>query len=63
MNERKLDIRLRYIIKVICSAILVTSVLQCAGAGFWGLRSNKSFKDTLLELILEAGDADTNGAA
>jgi len=36
--------------------------LKCVGSGFWGLRSKKNFKDTLLELIREGGDADTNGA-
>jgi len=36
--------------------------LKCVGSGFWGLRSKKDFKETLHELIREAGDADTNGA-
>lgn len=32
------------------------------GSGFWGLVSQKSFKETLTLLAKEAGDADTNGA-
>jgi len=36
--------------------------LKCVGSGLWGFRSTKSFKDTLIELSYEGGDADTNGA-
>jgi ADP-ribosylglycohydrolase len=36
--------------------------LKCLGSGFYGLRSEKSFKATLNDLIREGGDADTNGA-
>jgi len=36
--------------------------LKCVGSAFYSLKLGKSFKETLMELILEAGDADTNGA-
>jgi ADP-ribosylglycohydrolase len=36
--------------------------LKCMACGLYGLRSQKSFKRTLLDVIIEAGDADTNGA-
>ncbi len=35
---------------------------QCLGSGFWALRSTKSFKETMHDLIRQGGDADTNGA-
>jgi len=35
---------------------------KCFGCGLYGLRSSLSFKDTLMNVIKEAGDADTNGA-
>lgn len=35
---------------------------KCVGAGFWALRSETVFKDTLNKIIREAGDADTNGS-
>ena len=31
---------------------------KALGAGFYGLRSAKSFRDTILEVIMQAGDAD-----
>jgi len=36
--------------------------LKCMACGLYGLRSQKGFKRTLLDVIIEAGDADTNGA-
>ncbi|GAM16882.1 hypothetical protein SAMD00019534_000570 [Acytostelium subglobosum LB1] len=36
-------------------------VFKSLGAGFWGLRSNHSFKDTLSMIVKEGGDADCNG--
>jgi len=36
--------------------------LKCAGSGFWGLFSDRNYKDTMNLLIKEGGDADTNGA-
>lgn len=35
--------------------------LKCMGCGFWALRQN-DFRSALQELIMEGGDADTNGA-
>ncbi|KAN0036199.1 hypothetical protein ACTA71_005503 [Dictyostelium dimigraforme] len=35
-------------------------VFKGLGAGFWGLRSNYSFKDTLNLVVREGGDADCN---
>ncbi|CAM4902675.1 unnamed protein product [Rotaria socialis] len=35
---------------------------KCLGSGFYGLRSTRSFEDTLHDLIRYGGDADTNGA-
>jgi len=32
------------------------------GSGFWALRTGTNFKDSLTALVMEAGDADTNGA-
>jgi len=32
------------------------------GSGFYGLTSQRSFKDTIISLIKEGGDADSNGA-
>lgn len=29
------------------------------GAGFYALRSSKEFKRTIMELVMEGGDADT----
>eukprot|EP00913_Durusdinium_trenchii_P020386 g19150.t1 len=34
---------------------------KCLGAGLWALRSSGSFESVLNQLILAAGDADTNG--
>jgi len=36
--------------------------MKCVGSGFWALKSEQDFKDTLLQLVREGGDADTNGA-
>jgi ADP-ribosylglycohydrolase len=36
--------------------------LKTLGAGIYGFRSTKSFKETMLDITWEAGDADTNGA-
>ena len=35
---------------------------KCLASGFYGLRSTKSFAETLSALIRYGGDADTNGA-
>lgn len=35
---------------------------KCLASGFYGLRSQRSFEETLNELIRHGGDADTNGA-
>lgn len=35
---------------------------KCLASGFYGLRSQKRFEETLNELIRYGGDADTNGA-
>ncbi|UJR31502.1 hypothetical protein I4U23_018991 [Adineta vaga] len=35
---------------------------KCLGSGFYGLRSTRSFAETLNDLIRYGGDADTNGA-
>ncbi|CAF1073237.1 unnamed protein product [Rotaria sordida] len=35
---------------------------KCLGSGFYGLRSTRSFEETLNDLIRYGGDADTNGA-
>lgn len=35
---------------------------KCMASGFYGLRSTRSFSETLNDLIREGGDADTNGA-
>lgn len=35
---------------------------KCLAAGFYGLRSTRSFQETLNDLIRHGGDADTNGA-
>jgi len=32
------------------------------GSAFWGLNSTRTFKETIMDLIKEGGDADTNGA-
>eukprot|EP01117_Protostelium_nocturnum_P013924 TRINITY_DN5243_c0_g1_i1.p1 TRINITY_DN5243_c0_g1~~TRINITY_DN5243_c0_g1_i1.p1 ORF type:complete len:372 (+),score=93.46 TRINITY_DN5243_c0_g1_i1:113-1228(+) len=36
--------------------------LNCLAAGLWGFASERDFKTTMNELIMEGGDADTNGA-
>ena len=37
--------------------------LKCLGAGFYGLRKGgMDFRGTLRDVVMEAGDADTNGA-
>jgi ADP-ribosylglycohydrolase len=36
--------------------------LKAMGAGFYGLLSRQSFADTILALIKEGGDADSNAA-
>jgi len=36
--------------------------LKCMGSAFWGLNSTGTFKETIMDLIKEGGDADTNGA-
>jgi ADP-ribosylglycohydrolase len=35
---------------------------KCLASGFYGLRSTRSFSETLNDLIRQGGDADTNGA-
>ncbi|CAF5150138.1 unnamed protein product, partial [Rotaria sp. Silwood1] len=35
---------------------------KCLASGFYGLRSKRSFEETLNDLIRCGGDADTNGA-
>lgn len=35
--------------------------LKCMGAGFWSLKKN-DFREALQKIVLEGGDADTNGA-
>jgi ADP-ribosylglycohydrolase len=35
---------------------------KCMASGFYGLRSTRSFPETLNDLIRHGGDADTNGA-
>ena len=35
---------------------------KCAGAGFYGLRKGTDFRSSITQLIMEGGDADTNGA-
>jgi len=35
---------------------------KCLASGFYGLRSRRSFQETLNDLIRYGGDADTNGA-
>ncbi|EGG24946.1 hypothetical protein DFA_03191 [Cavenderia fasciculata] len=40
----------------------VTYVFKALGAGFWGLRSHYSFKDTLNYVIREGGDSDCNAS-
>ena len=35
---------------------------KCMASGFYGLRSTRSFPETLNDLIRRGGDADTNGA-
>jgi ADP-ribosylglycohydrolase len=35
---------------------------KCLASGFYGLRSTRSFAETLNDLIRHGGDADTNGA-
>lgn len=32
------------------------------GAGFYALRNSREFRKTIMELVMEGGDADTNGA-
>ncbi|KAK3596766.1 hypothetical protein CHS0354_038766 [Potamilus streckersoni] len=34
---------------------------KCLGAGFWALKQN-NFRDALQQIVMHAGDADTNGA-
>eukprot|EP01117_Protostelium_nocturnum_P012778 TRINITY_DN4729_c0_g4_i3.p1 TRINITY_DN4729_c0_g4~~TRINITY_DN4729_c0_g4_i3.p1 ORF type:complete len:421 (-),score=171.98 TRINITY_DN4729_c0_g4_i3:100-1362(-) len=36
--------------------------LKCFGSGLWGFTSERDFKATINELVMEGGDADTNGA-
>ena len=37
--------------------------LKCLGAGFYGLRKGGAdFRGTICDVVMEAGDADTNGA-
>eukprot|EP01132_Coremiostelium_polycephalum_P005400 gene5400-6735_t len=38
----------------------ISYVFKALGAGFWGLRSHYSFKDTLNLIVREGGDADCN---
>ncbi|EFA79914.1 hypothetical protein PPL_06734 [Heterostelium album PN500] len=40
----------------------ISYVFKSLGAGFWGLRSNYSFKDTLNMIVKEGGDSDSNGS-
>ena len=35
---------------------------KCLASGFYGLRSTRTFEETLNDLIRYGGDADTNGA-
>lgn len=35
---------------------------KCLAAGFYGLRSTRTFQETWTDLIRRRGDADTNGA-
>ncbi|KAF2077295.1 hypothetical protein CYY_001420 [Polysphondylium violaceum] len=39
----------------------VSFVFKSLGVGFWGLRSNYSFKETLNIVVREGGDSDCNG--
>jgi ADP-ribosylglycohydrolase len=36
--------------------------LKAIGAGFWALRNASSYRDGVLQVIHEGGDADTNAA-
>ena len=36
--------------------------IKCVGAGFYGIRSGKDFMTALRDVIMEGGDADTNGS-
>jgi len=36
--------------------------LKCIAAAFYSLRNTSSFKQSIIDLILQGGDADTNGA-
>ncbi|KAJ4456371.1 putative Histone deacetylase 6 [Paratrimastix pyriformis] len=36
--------------------------LKCAGAGFYALRHGRDFRETMTRIVMEGGDADTNGA-
>lgn len=36
--------------------------LKCMGSGFYGLQSKNEFDRTISDLVMEAGDADTNAA-
>eukprot|EP00761_Pharyngomonas_kirbyi_P000999 gb/GECH01001000.1/.p1 GENE.gb/GECH01001000.1/~~gb/GECH01001000.1/.p1 ORF type:complete len:351 (+),score=83.98 gb/GECH01001000.1/:1-1053(+) len=36
--------------------------LKCMAAGIYGLRSQKPFAETITDIVMAAGDADTNGA-
>jgi ADP-ribosylglycohydrolase len=35
---------------------------KALGCGFYGLRKGTDFRQTIIELIMEGGDADSNGA-
>ena len=35
---------------------------KCIGSGFWATRYGTNFRTSITELVLEGGDADTNGA-
>lgn len=45
----------------LCSAGKIGYTLKALGAGFWALRQN-DFRSAMTELVMEGGDADTNGA-
>ncbi|KAK3739518.1 hypothetical protein QZH41_016189, partial [Actinostola sp. cb2023] len=46
----------------LCVGRAIGYTYKCLGAGFWVFRNCNDFRHGLTELIMEAGDADTNGA-
>ena len=42
----------------LCTHVPHRYTFKALGAGFYGLREGKDFRQTILEVIMEAGDAD-----